>query len=139
MVAILAGGAIALTIFRGGADPPPVAIKDDPLLVEGRELYLSRCVSCHGQSGRGDGPTAAILAGPKPGNLTDREWKHGDDPEKVVRVVARGVPNTAMPGWLGTFSEPQVRAVAAYVYWLGGRTVPAALRQPGLPAGASGR
>lgn len=128
MLGLLVAGGVAFVVFGNRLGPPPAAIADDPLLVEGREVYLTRCVGCHGASGRGDGPTAAVLTGPKPGNLTDKEWKHGARPEQVLRVLARGVPNTAMPGWTGTLTDPQIRAAAAYTYWLGGKTVPASLR-----------
>ena len=42
--------------WRVGREPPPPEVAADPLLVRGREIYLDRCASCHGPSGRGDGP-----------------------------------------------------------------------------------
>jgi mono/diheme cytochrome c family protein len=32
--------------------------------LEGKDLFLSYCASCHGISGKGDGPAAAALKGP---------------------------------------------------------------------------
>jgi cytochrome c oxidase cbb3-type subunit 3 len=96
--------------------------------VEGREAYLERCVSCHGPNGRGDGPIAKGLSGPPPRDFSGA-WRHGERPEEVLRVVAKGVEGTAMPGWAGTFTDRQVRAVSAYTYYLGGRRVPDALRK----------
>jgi cytochrome c oxidase cbb3-type subunit III len=130
MLALMAAGAVAFGVLRRGAGPPPAAIAGDPLLVEGREVYLSRCVSCHGEAGRGDGPIAKGLAGPPVGDLSDADWKHGDRPEQVEAVVARGVRETAMPGWEGVLGPRQVRAVTAYVYHLAGRPAPEALRAP---------
>ncbi len=130
MLALLAGAAAAIGVFRRGAGPPPAAIAGDPLLVEGREVYLSRCVSCHGEAGRGDGPIARGLAGPPVGDLSDAVWKHGDRPDQVAAVVARGVRDTAMPGWEGVLRPRQIRAVTAYVYHLAGRPAPEALRKP---------
>src|SRR5688572_1831254 len=53
---LLTGGFISYRLLRRPAGPPPVDIAADALLVEGRSNYLSRCVSCHGATGRGDGP-----------------------------------------------------------------------------------
>jgi cytochrome c oxidase cbb3-type subunit 3 len=130
MLALVAGAVTAFSLLRAPASPPPAAIADDPLLVEGRAVYLARCVSCHGDSGRGDGPIARGLAGPPVGDLTDARWKHGDRPDQVLAVVAQGVPNSAMPPWKSTLSDRALHAVAAYAYYLAGRPVPAALRVP---------
>ena len=39
---------------------------------EAREVYKSRCATCHGEAGKGDGPAGAAL-NPKPRNYTDKE------------------------------------------------------------------
>ena len=128
-VVLVVAAAAAFTLLKTPPSPPPPEIASDPLLVTGRELYLARCVSCHGISGRGDGPIAKGLAGPPVGDLTDEIWKHGDRPEQVVGVVSAGVRDTAMPGWKGTFGPEDIRAVSAYVYYLARRPVPDALRK----------
>jgi cytochrome c oxidase cbb3-type subunit 3 len=130
MLALMAGGAATFGVLRRKAAPPPAAIAGDPLLVEGREVYLSRCVSCHGEAGRGDGPIAKGLAGPPVGDLSDADWKYGDRPEQVEAVVARGMRDTAMPGWEGVLRPREIRAVTAYVYYLAGRPAPESLRAP---------
>lgn len=129
-LALIVGAALAYRLLRSPASPPPVAIANDPLLVEGRSVYLYRCVSCHGESGRGDGPIAKGLSGPPVGDLTDATWKHGDRAEQVLGVVTRGVRDTTMPGWEGTLIPRELRAVSAYVYHLAGRAVPDPLRDP---------
>jgi mono/diheme cytochrome c family protein len=119
--------AILLRPDRGGG-PPPESIADDLLLVRGRQIYFDRCMSCHGKTGRGDGPIAGMVGPTKPGDLTDDRWTHGDQPEQVLRVISQGVPGTAMAAWSGTFDPPDLRAVTAYVYYLADREVPEALR-----------
>ncbi|WP_145270492.1 c-type cytochrome [Tautonia plasticadhaerens] len=97
------------------------------LAAEGKRLYEWRCVSCHGETGVGDGPIAGDLTGPPPGDLTDDDWKHGDRPDRVLAVIARGVDGTMMAGWDTAFAPDELRALAAYTYRLAGRDVPAEL------------
>jgi mono/diheme cytochrome c family protein len=130
MLALVAGGAAALGLLQKRASPPPAAIAADPLLSEGHAVFQARCVSCHGPTGRGDGPIARGLAGPPVGDLTDADWKHGDRPEQVRAVVAAGVRDTAMPGWKETLGDRELRAVTAYVYHLAHRPVPEVFRAP---------
>jgi cytochrome c oxidase cbb3-type subunit 3 len=122
-------GALAFVSLKRSAGPPPGEIANDPVLVRGREVFLDRCASCHGSTGRGDGPTAKSLTGPPVGNLTDAEWKHGEQPGDVLGVILNGVRDTQMPGWGAYLSPADARAVAAYVYHLGGRSVPGAFRE----------
>jgi cytochrome c oxidase cbb3-type subunit III len=130
MLGLLAGGFVAFRILSKPIGPPPPEIAQDALLTRGREIYLARCVACHGNDGRGDGPLAANLIGPPVGNLTDKEWKHGDRPEQVLAVIDKGVPNTRMDGWGRVLDPPEIKAVAAYVYFLAKRAVPDELRKP---------
>jgi cytochrome c oxidase cbb3-type subunit 3 len=130
MLALVVTGVFAFVALRKGSGPPPAAIANDRLLVAGREIYLARCVSCHGAAGKGDGPIARSLQGPAPRDLTAAHWKHGDRPEDALGVIAQGVKDTAMPGWGGTLGGEGTRAVAAYVYFLAGRPVPDVLRTP---------
>ncbi len=125
---LVVAGFIAFSLLRPSATPPPAAIANDPLLVQGRVVYLDRCARCHGELGKGDGPTARGLAGPPVGDLSDSNWKHGDKPDDVLKVLRVGVRDTAMPAWTNIISENSIKAVAAYVYHLAGREVPAELR-----------
>lgn len=130
MLTFVAGGFVSYQLLKKPIPPPPPEVAQDPLLSEGRLIYLGRCATCHGLEGRGDGPIAGNLLGPPVGNLTDNEWKHGDQPEKIMAVIRDGVPNTRMTGWNNVLDPPQVRAVAAYVYYLAKRPVPEELRRP---------
>ncbi len=131
-VTLMGLAVLAAIVFRPTPGPAPAEISNDPLLVQGRTLYLDRCVTCHGASGKGDGPIADTLKPTKPGNLTDAHWQHGDKPEEVLGVVVHGVPGAAMAGWSSAFNAEELRAVTGYVYHLAGRPVPEALRSEGL-------
>jgi cytochrome c oxidase cbb3-type subunit 3 len=128
MVGLMAVGFVAFRMLSKPVGPPPAEVARDPLLLQGRAIYLARCMSCHGSDGRGDGPLAANLIGPPVGDLTDTEWKHGDQPEQVLAVIGQGVPNTRMDGWSRVLDPPELKAVAAYVYYLAKRPVPGAIR-----------
>ena len=130
MLGLAAGGFVAFRLLSKPIGPPPPEIAGDFLLTRGREIYLVRCVACHGKDGRGDGPLAANLIGPPVGNLTDNEWKHGDRPDQVIGVIDKGVPNTRMDGWGRVLDPPELKAVAAYVYFWLSETVPEELRKP---------
>ena len=59
--------AIAALSAPASADPSPA---HDPVLAEiGAPLFARYCGSCHGLTGRGDGPTAAMLR-TRPADLT---------------------------------------------------------------------
>ncbi len=129
LIVLLALGLLAFALFRPDAGPPPPEIADDPLLIQGRELYLARCVSCHGPKGEGNGVLSKDMKGPPPSDLASGKWKHGDRPQDVLGVIANGARDGQMPGWKSVYNDEQMRAVAAYVYYLAGRPVPDPLRQ----------
>lgn len=128
IASIVVAGGLAYTWLGRRVEPVPLAIAGDPLLVRGREIYLERCVSCHGPSGQGDGPLAKGLTGPPPRNLVKDPWKFGDRPEQVLTVLADGIKDAQMPGWSGTYGPEDLKAVAAYVYQVAGKPVPESLR-----------
>ncbi|CAA9303462.1 MAG: hypothetical protein AVDCRST_MAG68-650 [uncultured Gemmatimonadetes bacterium] len=81
---------------------------------QGQELYLRACVMCHGENAGG------TPLGP---SLTDREWLEGNGSfEEIIAVVREGVATPKQfevpmpPRGDGTFSDEQIRAVAAYTY-----------------------
>jgi cytochrome c oxidase cbb3-type subunit 3 len=130
MLGLLAAGFGSFYLLRQPIGPPPREVASDALLTQGRLIYLVRCVACHGIEGRGNGPLAGSLIGPPVGDLTDSEWKHGNRPDQVLAVIDRGVPNSRMDGWGRVLDPPELKAVAAYVYYLAKQPVPEELRKP---------
>ena len=133
VLAMVCVGVLAVAILiltRPNYGPPPADVASDPLLAAGREAYLERCIGCHGLKGKGDGATAKSLAGPPVGDLTDDKWKFGGHPDQIYKLIADGVPTSAMPGFRGTFNDAQLRALTAYVLHLSGHPVPRELREP---------
>lgn len=52
------------------------AQEKQPLSEWGKDLYMLRCASCHGEGGKGDGPAAVALKNP-PADLTRIRKNHG--------------------------------------------------------------
>ncbi len=101
----------------------------------GRALYLRHCASCHGVSGRGDGPVAGSQQQP-PSDLTAIAKRAGGDfnEARVMRVidgrraVAAHGPRD-MPVWGAVFSEEsQSQPRAGYVALLHTRALSDYLR-----------
>ncbi|MBC8161520.1 MAG: c-type cytochrome [Roseiflexaceae bacterium] len=86
---------------------------DTQTVLAGQQLYRSYCATCHGTTGRGDGPAmqgAAPLADltprVQPGVLSDAE---------LYQRIAAGIPDTAMPAYAGQLTEAQIWHLVAYL------------------------
>ena len=76
---------------------------DTASIARGRELYEQNCVSCHGLSGRGDGPLAASLR-PRPADFRVHMAAGHTDGE-LFTGLSKGVPGTSMPPFEAQISE----------------------------------
>lgn len=92
---------------------PPATLGSPESIARGRQLYeMLECGRCHGDSGRGDGPSAATLAPDswgnpqKPFDFTKGALKSGAAPEDVYRTFMTGLNGTAMPSYADVFDEP---------------------------------
>lgn len=54
-------------------------------------LYKQRCSTCHGDSGKGDGPGAVAL-NPKPRNYADAKWQASITDADLAKVIVEGGP-----------------------------------------------
>ncbi len=84
----------------------------------GKALYARQCAVCHGESGRGDGPSAAGF-GTKPANLVDGRLMNTLPDEFLVSIILNGGPaeglSPGMPPFAGHLSEAQTHQVIAYL------------------------
>ena len=100
-------------LIKSGAliDENSVEFKDDNVtLLEGKEIYVKNCVSCHGQNGEG-------LVGP---NMTDEFWIHGGGIQNVFTVIKYGIPDKGMIAWETQLNPKQMQSVANYILSLEG-------------------
>jgi cytochrome c oxidase subunit 4 len=70
-----------------GAGPAPVGSQD--ATAEAKALFASRCVTCHGASGHGDGAAAAAM-NPKPRSFADKDWQKSKSDDQLALVIVKG-------------------------------------------------
>jgi copper transport protein len=76
-------------------DPVP---PDDQSLQTGQDVYTTYCETCHGETGRGDGPTGLRLV-PRPADLRIHTAPGVHTDGELYYWVAYGFPGSAMPAW----------------------------------------
>ncbi|MCL2778073.1 MAG: c-type cytochrome [Polyangiaceae bacterium] len=58
-------------------------------MAQAKQIFESRCVTCHGKSGHGDGVLAANLD-PKPRNYTDKAWQKSVTDDQLKKTIVEG-------------------------------------------------
>jgi cytochrome c oxidase cbb3-type subunit 2 len=99
--------------------PPPKA--SAALVARGKTLYVqAKCAECHGESGRGDGPSADTLRDDvqrpiRPADFTRGQLKGGASVTDVYRTMTTGLDGTPMPSFADSMSDEERWAIAYYV------------------------
>ncbi|MFV2035777.1 MAG: cytochrome c [Halocynthiibacter sp.] len=91
------------------ARPNPVAASVDSVQ-RGKSLYQKNCASCHGATGRGDGPVGKALT-PLPADLAAMAAQHADGEFAWKISEGRG----AMPAWKAILNEAQIWDVVNFI------------------------
>lgn len=122
----LGGMALAAVALLWTA-PAWTGVKGDPLV--GRKLYMTYCYTCHGVTGRGDGPAGTRLA-IKPANLTDDAAMSKKSDQHLYTAISGGSPAihrfSEMPAWGAILYQERIWDIIAYVR---------ALHRPPAPVG----
>src|SRR5438477_790134 len=96
------------------ADPLPVT---EANLLRGKEVFLQRCVGCHGLNGDGKGPAANFMS-PPPADFTDKDDAccGGDTgPGDFYYRILHGWPGTAMENFGERLSVDDIWRVVLFV------------------------
>jgi cytochrome c oxidase cbb3-type subunit I/II len=105
---------------------PPIAIGDPPkptpeLLARGKDLYTkAKCFQCHGDGGKGDGPSANELRDDlkfpiRPADFTRGQFKGGGEVADIYRTMTTGLDGTPMPSFADAMKDDERWAISYYV------------------------
>ena len=116
--------------------PAPIAIPEAPAFSEesakkGKEVYAQiGCPACHGEVGRGDGPSAPNLTDDwshpiRPADLTKRwTFRGGPTREDIYRTFTTGMNGTPMPSFAESLTDEQRWQLVDYISSLDPRDAP---------------
>jgi cytochrome c oxidase cbb3-type subunit 2 len=104
----------------------PVPLPDPPgatadLLQRGKALYgEAKCGECHGEHGKGDGPSAPQLRDDvgfriSPTDFSRGQFKGGSDVRDVFRALSTGLDGTPMPSFADAMTDDERWAISYYV------------------------
>lgn len=102
-------------------DVPAAPAKTQAILDQGKRLYKDvGCNDCHGEQGRGDGPSAGGLKDDWgwptwASDLTWRPLKRGSDTKETYLTLASGLSGTPMPSYADSLSSDQLWALVYYL------------------------
>ncbi|MFK5895297.1 MAG: c-type cytochrome [Pseudomonadota bacterium] len=110
---------LSICSIQAVANPPPA--------YEGRRLFVSYCLLCHGVDGKGDGPLSKVMK-ITPADLTTTVRARSDTIlTKIISGNGRqtitgrdrhNILSDAMPKWKDVFNAEQIKALIAYLRFL---------------------
>ena len=129
---------------------PPIVIGDPPkatpeLVARGKALYAqAKCWECHGDGGKGDGPSANQLRDDwkfpiRPADFTRGQFKAGGDVRDIYRTMTTGLDGTPMPSFADSMRDDERWAISYYVLSFSAFSDPLTGTKLTLEAGARAR
>lgn len=89
-------------------------------ILAGSAIFKLHCASCHGETGKGDGPASKGMVdiwgdAIGPADLSSPHHRSGDKPEDLLRTVAMGLDGTPMIGFREILGEKKLWDVIAFI------------------------
>src|SRR5262245_40735199 len=113
------------TRFAGTRDLEPMALPDAPTSRSqdrGREVYAKmQCAKCHGDDGRGVGPSSNTMVDTKARHVNARDFtqpgsfRTGWTEHEIIRTLETGMNGVPMPSYSGAMSKQEEYDLVAYV------------------------
>jgi mono/diheme cytochrome c family protein len=105
----------------GGGAPSAEAV------AQAEQIFSTRCFTCHGPTGAGDGPGSAGLS-PPPRNFHDAAWQASVNDDHLHKIILYGGAavgkSPAMPGNPDLIASPAVvDALVAHIRSLSGKPI----------------
>ncbi|HSD18715.1 MAG TPA: c-type cytochrome [Anaeromyxobacter sp.] len=100
---------------------PPAPSFTPELVRKGKDVWDKvQCAACHGDTGKGDGASAATLRDDwgfaiRPHDFTSGPLKVGDRPEDLYNAFMTGLNGTPMPSYAESISPEDAWALVSYV------------------------
>jgi cytochrome c oxidase cbb3-type subunit 2 len=125
-------------------EPPLVVVARAPkatpeLVARGKDLYRqAKCWECHGDEGRGDGPSANQLKDEsdlpvRPADFSKGQFKGGGHVTDIFRTMTLGLDGTPMPSFADSMSDDERWAISYFVLSLSAWADPLTGRKLELP------
>lgn len=116
LTAIIGIGVVINTFTVGIGIPDESKGNPFPLTQEsiqiGHENYTTSCTTCHGDTGRGDGP-AGLALNPSPADLAIHVPLHTDN--ELYGFIADGIEGTPMVAQLGNLTSDEIWHLVNYI------------------------
>ena len=104
---LLMSGALVTSSFAEQGDP-----------AAGKVTYDKICATCHGPTGKGDGPAAAVMP-TKPRNHTDGQYMNALKDDYLFKIIKDGGAAVGkaqfMPAWGAQIKDPEIWNIVAYI------------------------
>ena len=116
---VMPKGAMQSSMKHGHAAMPPVVVSAKGNVAAGKAIYQRLCASCHGASGKGDGPVGRSLT-PKPSDYAQHMPHHGPQWADYYFKIIKGGGLAAgrspvMPAWGGQLKDEEIWDVISYI------------------------
>jgi mono/diheme cytochrome c family protein len=84
----------------------------------GEAKFKQLCASCHGASGKSDGPISAAMQ-PKPADMSSSDWQSSVDDDYLIKIIRDGGPSVGkspmMSAWGHALKGEDLDNVVAYI------------------------